>query len=93
MGNKHTSNNIDLYFETIKNELSDEKGTLDLYIITEFSSKAFLCTCKIILENGYGSGFFCRIPLGDKKELVNALFTCHHVLTQKMLSSSKYITL
>ena len=93
MGNKHTNNNIDLYFENIKNESSDEKGTLDLEIITEFSSKALLCTCKIILKNGYGSGFFCRIPLGDKKELVNVLFTCHHVLTQKILKSSEYIIL
>ena len=93
MGNKHKESNIDLYFENIKNESSDEKGTLDIEMITEFSSKALICTCKIILENGYGSGFFCRIPLGDKKELVNFLFTCHHVLTQKILASSEYIIL
>ena len=61
--------------------------------ITDFSSKALLCTCKIILENEYCSGFFCRIPFGDKKELVNALFTCHHVLTQKILSSTEHIIL
>ena len=77
----------------IKNEASDEKGTFDLESIQEFSNKARLCTCKIITDTQHGSGFFCRIPLGDKKELVNVLFTCHHVLTKEILLLSKNIKL
>ena len=86
-------NNLDFLFENIINEASDEKGTIDLESITEFADKAKSCICKIILDSGYGSGFFCRIPLGKKKELVNFLFTCEHVLSKDSLCSSNYIIL
>ena len=88
MGNKQSE--IDISIDNIKNESSDEKGALDAEAIEEFTSKAKKCTCKILLESGYGSGFFCRIPFG-KTQLINVLITCNHVLNQKILLSSQSI--
>lgn len=85
--------NLDFLFENIINENSDEKGTFDLESMQDHLIKAKSCICKIILDQGYGSGFFCRIPLGNKKELVNFLLTCHHVISKENLSLNKKIIL
>ena len=79
--------------EQIKDEASDAKGSFDLESMLEFSEKAKSCTCKIIFNSQHGSGFFCTIPFGAKKELINVLFTCHHVLTKEFILSSNDIKL
>ena len=64
----------------IKQEKSDEKGMFKLretekYLVTAKS------ICKIELSNGFGSGFFCKIPNSkNNKDLMNVLITCYHVL-------------
>jgi len=88
MGNNQSE--IDINTDYIKKESSDEKGALDAEAIEEFTSKAKKCTCKILLESGYGSGFFCRIPL-SKTEIIDALITCNHVLTETIILSSQNI--
>ena len=88
MGNNQSD--IDISIDKIKKESSDEKGALDAEAIEMFTSKAKKCTCKILLDSGYGSGFFCRIPLG-KNELINVLATCNHVLNKEILISHENI--
>ena len=88
MGNNQSE--IDISIDKIKKESSDEKGALDAEAIEEFTTKAKKCICKILLKEGYGSGFFCRLPLG-KIELINVLITCNHVLSSKILLSSENI--
>ena len=47
--------------------------------------------CKIYGQNENGSGFFCKIPLGNA-HFLNALVTCYHVLSEKDLVPGKNIT-
>lgn len=80
MGNKNSKKDLNLYFENINNEQNE--GGLDLEITKDFLNKASSCICKIKLNLGYGIGFFCKIPLNQKKELLNALIISHHILTK-----------
>ena len=48
---------LELLPDDIKDEASDEKGSFDLESIQEFSSKARLCTCKVISNSSHGSGY------------------------------------
>ena len=57
--------------------------------IFQFMEKAKNSTCKIINEEGYGSGFFCKIPYKeDGTSYLNALLTCEHVLKKEIVSSN-----
>ena len=46
--------------------------------------------CKIIKEDGYGSGFFCEIKLKEDKEIC-CLLTNNHVITEYILNNNEYI--
>ena len=46
-------------------------------------------TCKIITEEGFGSGFFCKIPF--QNSTLKVLFTNHHVLKRKDIIPGKII--
>ena len=62
-------------------EKSDEKGMLNANQIKSYLDKASKATCKIIISNGFGSGFFCQIQyLQKRNSLLNVLITCYHVL-------------
>ena len=89
MGNKDSKQDIDLYFGNISNDQNE--GGLDLEITKYFLIKASSCICKIKLNSGYGIGFFCKIPLIQKKEILNALIISHHILTKENLLSSNDI--
>ena len=66
-------------------ESSNEKGTVDDEAMSQFIQKARNSTCQIFLEKGYGSGFFCKIPYSENKNiLLNVLITCEHVLKKKI---------
>ena len=72
----------------IKKEKSDEKGMLNVNAIFEFSSKAKKAICEIKIPNGFGSGFFCRIPYTDNNNLLlPVLITCNHVLNKDLINS------
>ena len=77
----------------IKLERADEKGMLDLDSIREFSNKAQNAICKIIInEEKYGSGFFCKIPYTENKNiLLPALITNNHVLSKNIIESEDSI--
>ena len=70
-------------------EKSDEKGMLNANQIKSYLDKASKATCKIIISNGFGSGFFCQIPYLQKRNcLLNVLITCYHVL-ENVLNEKK----
>jgi len=74
--------------DSIKNEKSDEKGMLNAYAISIFSIKAKKTICEIKMPNGFGSGFFCKIPITDNNNiLLPVLITCYHVLNKDSINS------
>ena len=40
------------------------------------------CIVKIILENGYATGFLLKIPFGNKNKLIPVLMTNNHVINE-----------
>ncbi len=69
----------------IKLEKSDEKGMISASEIEEYLNIAREATCKIESSNGFGSGFFCKIPNSrNNKNLMNVLITCYHVLEKDL---------
>ena len=41
--------------------------------------------CRIRLENGQGTGFFCKIPFPDSSSLLPVLITNNHIINNKLL--------
>ena len=69
----------------IKLEKADEKGMLNLNAIINFSSKAKKSICEIKLPNGFGSGFFCKIPYTENDNLLlDVLITNNHVFFKRI---------
>ena len=81
------------------------KGSVDPVNIT--GTKAILiqmmnCICKIkiqgndqeyiISKNAYGTGFFCKIPLNENKN-INCLMTNYHILNEKYFKENKEINI
>ena len=53
----------------------------DVNLMMKYFSKALNTICKIILGEGFSSGFFCKIPLTeDNNLLLPVLITCYHAL-------------
>ena len=78
----------------IKFEKSDEKGMLNGNALINYLNKAKKAICKIILSNGFGSGFFCKIPYTENDNLLlPVLITTNHVLTRDLLKSKNDITI
>ena len=71
-------------------EKSDEKGMLNVDQAMNSLGISKNATCKIILSNGFGSGFFCKIPYLEKgNDFLHVLLTCYHVLEKDL--NKKYI--
>ncbi len=50
------------------------------------------CIVKIVKNNWEkGTGFFCRVPFPDKKNLLNALIASNHVLNKNDIKNDKSI--
>lgn len=50
--------------------------------------------CKIKKKNGaVGTGFICRIPFPDFKNLLPVFITCYHVLKKEDITEGKEIEL
>ena len=87
---KMDKNNIDNESETIELEGDcDDHLEIDEETKTELFEKGKLATCKIILENNNGTGFFCKIPIEDKK--IKMLFTNNHILNKESIKIGKII--
>ena len=50
------------------------------------------CVCKIKIKEGYGNGFFCKIPFKNKGE-VKALMTNYHILNEKDLKEKSQLNI
>ena len=78
------------YYIRIKN--SDEKGMLDTDSMIEFTKKAKNAVCEIKLLEGFGTGFFCKIPyIENDNLLLPTLITNDHVLSKELLNSKNDI--
>ena len=76
----------------VKLEKSDEKGMLNVNALLDYLPKAKKAVCEIELSNGFGSGFFCKIPFTENNNfLLPVLITCNHVLPRDLLKSKDYI--
>ena len=69
-------------------------GTQSIDDVSDLISKSKFVICKISLEEGYASGFFCKI-ISPKEEdkLIRVLFTCYHVLNENYFNSNNEIYL
>ena len=73
----------------IKFQKSDAKGMIDGDAMMYYLQKAKKAICEINLPNGYGSGFFCKIPYTeDNNQLIPALITCNHVLSKDLIKTN-----
>ena len=72
----------------IKLEKSDEKGMINGYAIMNYLPKAINAVCEICISNGFGSGFFCKIPYTQNNNLLlPVLLTNNHVLSKDDLEN------
>jgi len=49
------------------------------------------CIVKIILDNGYATGFLLKIPFGNKNRLLPVLMTNNHVINEDYLKANRYL--
>ena len=83
---------MDIYNESKTLELEKDCGDnleIDKETETKLFEKGKLATCKIITENGNGTGFFCIIPF--KNEKIKMLFTNNHVLNKESIKIGNII--
>ena len=50
------------------------------------------CICKIKMEGASGTGFFCKIPLGNNQTM-NCLLTNYHIINEKYYNENKNKTI
>lgn len=81
-----------LYEHKIKNQNADVKGMLNGTTMLHFLVKANKAICEIRIPNGFGSGFFCKIPFTENNNLLlPVLLTNNHVLSRNLLISNNDI--
>ena len=76
----------------IKLENSDEKGMLNVNALLKYLPKGKKAICEIKLPNGFGSGFFCKIPFTENNNIfLPVLITNDHVLPRDLLNNIESI--
>ena len=50
------------------------------------------CVCKIKVKGASGTGFFCKVPLGNN-QTIKCLMTNHHVIDEQYYNQNKEINL
>ena len=77
---------------SIINEENIKKGeNLTIKKSKILNEKAEKTICEIIKDNGYGSGFFCKIKYPNKFNEIYCLITNHHVITKDILLNKENI--
>ena len=72
--------------------IEDQPSPVDLEGTKVILSQMENCICKIVKDDGQkGTGFFCRIPFPDKKNLLNVLITNNHVLNENDIENDNII--
>ena len=87
-----TGSQTALQQDHINPQKSDSKGMLNLKELQAYIPKAIKAMCKINMSNGFGSGFFCKIPYTENNNiLLPVLMTNNHVLSTDSLISENDI--
>ena len=72
--------------------IEEQPSPVDLNGTEVILSQMENCICQIVKNNGEkGTGFFCRIPFPDEKNLLNVLITNNHVLNGSDIKKDKII--
>ena len=97
---KHENRNVNkdenqIEKEKIENEcLQNPNKNLNLRGLIRFGANSINAICKIkILNNSYGTGFFCKIPYPDDEHILKVLITNNHVINENYLRTKKNIEL
>ena len=97
MGQKYTTENSnDFNDKNIINEYRlHNQCNINLRDFSSFCVFAIksICIIKIGNEDGYGTGFFCKIPYPNAEDLLEVLITNNHVLNKQYFEFSKTINL
>jgi len=56
-----------------------------------FNGQKNNCIVKIILENGYATGFLLKIPYGNKNQFLLVLMTNNHVINEAFPKNNRYL--
>ena len=86
MGNEQIKKGLDIRVN------SNENNAIDLKTLKKFEYKGVFCTCIIEIDSKCDFGFFCKIPIHNKK-LLNVLITSHHIFSNESFTSSKDINI
>lgn len=72
-------------------KISGSGNPISLESLELLFAKGKKCVCKIYY-NGFATGFFCKIPIGNSHDNYgHVLFTNNHVLDSHFFNSKKYI--
>ena len=74
-----------------KQEKVKDGENFDIDNFEIFSEKAEKSICEIIKDNGYGTGFFCKIKYPNKFNKICCLITNYHVITKDILINKENI--
>ena len=78
-------------FSIINEENVKEGENLTIKKSKILNEKAEKTICEIIKDNGYGSGFFCKIKYPNKFNEIYCLITNYHVITKDILINKENI--
>ena len=97
---RHENRNVNkeenqIEIEKIENEcLQNQYKNLNLRGLIRFGANSINAICKIkILNNSYGTGFFCKIPYKDDEHILKVLITNNHVINENYLRTKRNIEL
>ena len=80
-------------YEKFEKKISGKGNPLGLVFLEQLITKAKKCICKIYYQ-GFGTGFFCKIPIDQSSErFVHVFFTNNHVLDFNFLNTENYINI
>ena len=88
---KNESKTFNDDFSIINEENVKEGENLTLKKSKILNEKAEKTICEIIKDNGYGSGFFCKIKYPNKFNEIYCLITNYHVITKDILINKENI--
>ena len=72
-------------------QISGQPKSISLESIKIIQEQIEKSICKIYCDDGFGTGFFCKIPFPDELHLLRVLITNNHVIDQKYIIKNKQI--
>ena len=75
----------------VDNKLEDSVEPVSIEGTKIILKQMINCVCKIKIKERYGTGFFCKIPIG--KEIIKAFMTNYHILNEKNIKENKKLNL